>query len=295
MPLDYELQTRYDASERWRQQTVQITDAFKHSFKTARRNTSLVVLSAGFQRCTPGFGWGPGVRDHFLLHYVRSGRGHYHADGKTYQLREGDIFLIRPGNSVYYQADQADPWEYVWVGFNGQDAPFLLNQAGFAPHQPWLTLAGNVEMADKMQRIYDNRGSQIHEATRMTGLLYDFLASLIELARPTGRRHEDPLLSAARTAADFIAANYSQPISAEEIAAYANISRSALYRAFRRHLGVSPMQYVIRLRIEQAQTLLLSSDTTIADVARSVGYEDPLYFSRSFRANTGLTPSEFRR
>jgi len=276
-------------------QTEHLTDPFKYSFKTVQRNTSLVVLSAGFQRCTPGYGWGPGVRDHFLLHFIRSGQGQYQVHGKTYRLQAGDIFLVWPGQTAFYQADLSDPWEYVWVGFYGQDALFLLNQAGFSSRQPWLSLSGHTDLAEKMQRIYDYRGSQIHEATRMTGLLYDYLASLIEIARPAGRRHEDPLLIAARTAADFIAANYSQPIAVNEIAAYANTSRSALYRAFRRHFGVSPMQYVIRLRIEQAQSLLRSSDTAVADVARSVGFEDPLYFSRAFRAMTGASPSEFRR
>lgn len=204
------------------------------------------------------------------------------------------MFLIRPNSTVQYQADQEDPWEYVWVGFNGHDAPFLLNQAGFTQRQPILTRLNGDELAGKMLQIYENRGSQIHESTRMTGLLYEFLASLIGQVRPAGRQDDDPVISAVRTAADFAAGNYSRPITIAEMAAYAGVSRSALYRAFRRHLGVSPMQYVTRLRIERACVLLQNTGSSINSVARSVGFEDPLYFSRAFKAARGCSPGKFR-
>lgn len=274
---------------------AQPADHLKHSFKTRQRNTSLFVVSAGFQRCLPGYGWGPGVRDHYLLHYVQAGRGQYTLNGETYQVVSGELFLIRPNVPVHYQADLTDPWDYVWVGFDGHDAPFLLNQTGFSPGRPVLAVADGAALAALMLEIYDCRGSQVHEVTRMTGLLYQLLAVLIGQALPDRQQGNDAGLAAIRTAADFIAGNYSRPITVDEIAAYAGVSRSVLYRGFRNHLGISPMQYAIRCRIERACVLLRSTDTAVAGVARSVGFEDPLYFSRIFKANMGQSPDRYRR
>ena len=69
------------ASVCWRQDRTKrsvepLTGDFKHSFKAAQREElSLTVYNTGFQKCPPGYGWGPGVRDHYLLHYIVSGRG----------------------------------------------------------------------------------------------------------------------------------------------------------------------------------------------------------------------------
>ena len=252
------------------------------------------MLFRSFQRCEPNYGWGPGVRDHYLIHYVASGRGVLTADGKTFQINSGNMFLIYPGTQVHYTADSQAPWEYIWVGFDGSDAPFLLSQAGFTPGRPYLTI-DDAALTAEMMAIYESRGSQVHEVTRMTGRLYGFLAGLIERASPESRGMDDPLLICARNAAAYIAGNYSRPLTVDDIAADAAVSRSGLYRSFRRHLGVSPMQYVIHCRIERACALLQNTGSSVSGVARAVGFEDPLYFSRAFKAAKGCSPSAYRK
>ncbi len=82
------------------------TDAFKYSYKTKlRENLGLTVYNCGFQKCTPGYSWGPGYRDHFLIHYVVSGKGVYAMDGKQYEIRAGDAFYCTPNRSIHYWAD----------------------------------------------------------------------------------------------------------------------------------------------------------------------------------------------
>ena len=78
-----------------------MAEDFKYSFKTEEREAlSLVVYNAGFQKCPPGYGWGPGVRDHYLLHYVVSGRGSYETGGRTFVLGAGDAFLAWPDTPI---------------------------------------------------------------------------------------------------------------------------------------------------------------------------------------------------
>ena len=81
----------------------------------------LVVYHVGAEKCEPGHFWS-GVRDHFLIHYVLSGKGIFTFDGSTYQLSGGQGFLICPNILSFYQADLDEPWEYCWVGFHGRQA-----------------------------------------------------------------------------------------------------------------------------------------------------------------------------
>ena len=102
---------------------------YKYSYKYPQRElAALNVCNTGLQRCEPGYSWGPGVRDHFLIHYVISGSGVYESDGVRRELRAGDLFLSRPDMRIFYQSSADDPWEYCWVGFHGTDAELLLER-----------------------------------------------------------------------------------------------------------------------------------------------------------------------
>ena len=82
-------------------------------------------------------------------------------------------------------------------------------------------------------------------------------------------------------------------ISLEKLTEVAHMSKSSLTRCFQRALGVSPIEYLIRLRVRKAADLLRSSDTRIIGVAFSVGFTDGNYFARQFRALVGCSPREF--
>ena len=128
---------------------------FKHSFKVvAHAELPLVVYNSGFQKCPPGHGWGPGVRDHYLLHYVVSGRGTYETEGRTFVLSAGDAFLARPETPILYQADREDPWEYYWVGFAGPSAALLLAQTPFTRTHPVLHPAAGERLRQSLLDIY---------------------------------------------------------------------------------------------------------------------------------------------
>ena len=81
---------------------------FKHSYKTkTRESLPIAIYNAGAQRCEPLYAWGPGLRDHFLVHHVIAGRGVYTADGVTHDVKAGDTFIIYPSVVVTYSADAA--------------------------------------------------------------------------------------------------------------------------------------------------------------------------------------------
>ena len=108
------------------------------------------------------------------------------------------------------------------------------------------------------------------------------------------KRGEEALADYARQGAAFIQQNYSRAISVEDAARQAGVSRSYLYRAFQAEFGCSPSAYLTRYRIQRACQLLRHSQLPVGAVAVSVGFEDPFYFSRTFRRETGVSPTEYR-
>jgi YesN/AraC family two-component response regulator len=93
----------------------------------------------------------------------------------------------------------------------------------------------------------------------------------------------------------YLQENYRQPYSLERLAATFGCKPAYLLRLYRKATGSTPTQDMIRLRIEKAKRLLLGhSQLEVKQVAAAVGYEDPLYFSRLFKRETGLNPSAFK-
>lgn len=268
---------------------------YKYSYKNAERGlTSLSVYNVGYQKFDSDQPWGPGVRDHYLIHHVVSGTGSYSVGGNTYQVGAGETFLAFPDTTICYAPSGDDPWEYYWVGFNGSDVRSLLRQTDFSRTNPVVTTNFGDELRALLLGIYESRGSQPHEQARMAGGLYLFLAYLMEHSTaPTGEG--EPSGGYLRYALDFVAGNYSRNISVEDIAKSAGISRSGLYRAFMKHMGVSPVRYLANFRVEQACSLLRRSDLSVESVACSVGFEDALYFSRVFKAHMGASPRKYSR
>ena len=89
--------------------------------------------------------------------------------------------------------------------------------------------------------------------------------------------------------------HYNEEISIEQYAASRNMSTSWFSKCFREIVGVSPMNYLLDQRIRNAQILLETSDLTITEIANSLGYENPMYFSRVFRKAKGQSPTKYRK
>lgn len=88
--------------------------------------------------------------------------------------------------------------------------------------------------------------------------------------------------------------NYHKPINIEEFAASNHMSVSWFIRNFKTYTGSTPAQYLLSLRLSNAQTLLETTSYNITEIADIVGYDNPLYFSRIFRKQFGMSPTEFR-
>ena len=272
-------------------------ETYKYSYKADENLlTSLSVYNAGHQKCGPGYQWGPGVRNHYCIHHIISGSGYYSVNGTTCKLSAGDTFILYPDTEVRYYADQEKPWEYAWVGFMGTDAASIIHPTDFTKEKPFIENGGPPPrlLRNQLSRIYEVKGNSHEAAVAMTGALYTLLSTLMHYSssRETAK---DIQLTYVEKAKAYISTSYSYPITVEDVAAYVGISRSYLYRSFQAYEQQSPKVYLSSFRIKQACLLLKETSLSIAAIAYSVGFENNLYFSKAFKKQIQVSPSEYRR
>lgn len=250
----------------------------------------LHVHQYGEQACEPSYGFGPCVRNNYFFHYVYEGCGRFEVHGKTFPVQKGQMFLICPQEVTYYEADAATPWLYRWIEFSGGHAQSLLHRAHLSQDTPIFTDSDDGAVGKALQTILEY-GEQSYEA--LMGRFWMFLAALTasQDAPSTTALQEQYV----KKAILYIQTMLHRRILVSDLADYVNINRSYLSRLFRQYEGVSPQQYITAYKLNAAARFLCNPQFTVGEVARSVGYEDQLDFSKAFKAYYGESPSQWRK
>lgn len=255
----------------------------------------LNVLHTGTMDCKPSHFYGPAVRDHFLIHFVLEGHGRFEINGNTYNIHKNQGFLICPNIISYYQADEADPWKYVWIGFNGLMARTYLKKANLSIESPIFTYDRDDSMIRFFEQLRSVGSMDASYETKQRGYAYLILSLLME-SNPAQRSvKEDYSDLYIKKAVQYIHNNYSRNIHVNDISDHLGLNRSYFSTLFKDKLGQSPQRFIIKLKIERACKLMTNPSLSIGDISRSVGYSDPLCFSRIFKREKGISPTLFRQ
>lgn len=258
--------------------------------------TQLFFSYCGFENCRPGHSYGPYARTNYVIHVVRSGRGILSINRKRYEVGPGQMFVLVPGETTTYQADEAEPWSYCWIGFRGGAAENLVREIGFTKDRPVLAIRDVQAFSELIRDMLQLRSRRMLDSLLRQSCLYRLMAMLIENAELCGFEREsavDTELSYASYALRFIQRNFQNRIRVSDIAEHIGISRGYLTRLIKEATGMPPQEYLITLRLEHAARFLRHSSDPIRDVALSSGYTDSLAFSKAFKLRYGLSPSEY--
>ncbi|ANY66248.1 hypothetical protein BBD42_07045 [Paenibacillus sp. BIHB 4019] len=293
----------------------------RHNRETPQRQMELFLRFFGKEECEHGHSWGPGLRDLYIIHYVISGSGEFSTGGETYQLSQGQGFLITPGAIVHYTANEADPWVYSWVGFDGLHARAFMRRAGLSVSQPIFrakrTGGGRSRSKSESESCESNREDSdcanwfdtshqelvnAHETgcrdILYQSILYRLIGELMECAdpalvdaQPLRANSKETYINEAIT---YIENNYSQKTTVEQIAHAVGLDRTYLSSLFKQQFDLSLQAFLLQFRMNRAVELLSSKQLSVSDISRSVGYTDPFLFSKMFKKVIGQSPRRTR-
>ena len=265
------------------------------------KNIDLTLFQYGWEHCVPLHSYGPAKRNHYLFHYIFSGKGTLDAndwEGQThhYKLEANQGFLILPGQITTYCADQQLPWEYAWLEFDGVKTREFLEMAGLRLEQPVYRLKRKEYAAfikDELMEIIDN---PYHSPINQIGHLYLFFDGLIRGSALKPLNFQGKLKDFyVREAVNFMELNYMEDITMEDVADYCGLNRSYLGRLFRESMNQTPQHFLMYYRMKQAAELLKLTDKPISEIGKACGYGNQLHFSRAFKNIFGISPNFYRR
>lgn len=269
--------------------------AFKLDFENDKVG-SLYVNCCGCSQTEGLHSFGPASKPHYLIHYVLNGKGIFRFHDKEYRLESGYGFLIEPNELAFYQADEKEPWSYLWVGFAGSRAQEYLNAMGLSGRHPVFSCEKSEELYSIVKDMMEHNTFGAADDLRRNGLLGVFLSVIADSSgRVAAREEEDKGNQYVKKAVSFIQRNYCNPIKVTDVADYVCINRSYLYTLFQSYLGMSPQQFLTTFRITKARELLDSTSYPIESIALSCGYSDALVFTKAFHAMKGMSPSQYRK
>lgn len=266
-----------------------------HVFRD-ERFIDLNLYQFGWERTEPLHSYGPHARNHYLFHYVISGKGKLFANEQVYEITGGHGFLIVPGQITTYRADEKEPWEYTWIEFDGLRAQESLRLAGISGAELVYTPA-NQEAGEKLQQqmlyiVNNGNADPLH----LIGHGFLFLSQLVESSayhsNQNVRRLRDFYI---KEALSFIESNFQRDITIEEIAAFCGLNRSYFGKVFRETMGESPQAFLLHYRMARAAQLLKETRLSVGEIAQQVSYDNQLHFSRAFKNVHGVSPREYRQ
>ncbi len=259
---------------------------------------ALHVLFAGASQTLPGHALGPKLYDYYLLHYVEKGAGTFRTELHAYELAAGDCFLIHPGQLVSYQSNARNPWQYRWIAYTGTQASQHTEAAGFRPEKSVFhagTACGIADWLSVMQEAFAQRKESSHFTS--LGTLYMILAEAQNhLAEDqTLIPGESSIRRTVKQMIQYMSTQYAYPMSIEQMSASLGYNRAYLSRIFKQETGLTPVTYLLKLRIDKSRQLLRERpDLSIEQISDSVGIADALYFSKQFKRFHGEAPSLYR-
>lgn len=214
----------------------------------------------------------------------------------TVQLGKDESAVAEPGTLLLWERKAAhfygNPqrrWSHSWVHCDGSFIRAAWRAAAIPSAHP-IALPHPSRVEDYLFTIHEELTGQMPpDALILRNTLENLIREAARSREPRPLRPPIPQnLAAVR---DWIETEYDQPLTLEQLAARAGLSLPHFCTTFRRHFGIPPIAYLIHRRMHAAAILLREAALPVGEVGRRVGYDDPYYFSKHFKACFGLPPS----
>ncbi len=232
---------------------------------------------------------------HTELFYIMSGQGQFRAGENLFSVSAGDLVAVPPGVQHTETAAHTSTLEYIVLGVEGGEVLFENHPVPRQMVIPCLAAHSEVlaYLRAMLQELETRNPHYGLVVGRFLEILFIKLQRLLPLSppEPAGKRanRECAIIK------QYIDQHYKENLTLDELATIAHLSKYYLVHAFTKEYGISPINYLIRRRIEEGRRYLQHTDHSIAEIAQVLGFSSPSYFSQCFSRVDSVSPREYRR
>ncbi len=232
--------------------------------------------------------------DYHLL-YIAEGVCHVRLDGETCSVGAGNVIVFLPNAPQEYYFDGDELSVSYYIHFTGSDCRQLLSELG-------LNKTGVYAIGKSLEfeKVFD--GMLLEYSLKRNdyellceALLQQLLVILSRRIRLSSEGLDSEQVRQIHGAMEYMYRNISSELSVEDIAKSCYRSVGYFSHLFKDIAGVSPHRYITSLRMEKAKELLSDTELSVAEIGEAVGFTDQNYFSRAFKAHTGISPLAYRK
>lgn len=238
--------------------------------------------------------WKKGRRDYQIL-YVASGKAHFWFNGIEEIVDSGHMVLYKPKEVQKYVYYVEEHPEVFWVHFTGYDVKNILEYHGISLDQHVFYSGTLPEYKMSFRKIIRELQQCEYGYEDYIASLFNNILLLVSRQQQNGENYTVTIPEEIEMAVSYFNENYNTKISVAQYAESLHISTNWFIRNFKQHMKISPAQYLLSLRMVNAQSLLENTDYSVGEIAEIVGYDNQLYFSRVFKKEYGISPVQYRK
>jgi AraC-like DNA-binding protein len=257
--------------------------------KAGLKSGVLIVRHAGNSIWRKGAVIARKKSDLFGIELITEGNLRFIQNGKEYLVEPGHIFIKKRGGNHFYEPGPAGFVHKRFIRLDGPIIETIIGELGFEQLDV-CRLSHPREFAALQKRAIMLTRDQPDGYVKLLSLLA-FEILLFVAQDVTGSRYPPALFASI----DFLRRNLNRKIAVSELSRSVGVSDTQLFRLFRTHLKDSPLTYFNTMKIKRAGELLRHTLIPVKEIAFSLGYEEPAYFTNQFRKILGISPREYRK
>jgi len=247
----------------------------------------LVAYRMIFEKCTSEKDTKNIFMPHTSIHFIINGYGYVN----DVKLSKGDFFSVTKNSKIKYGPDSEEPWEYIYADFEGEDVVTEMVKVGLNADVTY----GKMNFFDQIEAIYNLYNSYCEMDTD-NKMFKNSAGNMILSLFLRDKWDKNSMLNLRATdIKEFIDKNYYLKITMEDVAKKMFLSRAYMRNIFVDEYGMAPKKYLQKIRMERAAELIMKEEGKISEIARSVGYEDQLLFSKMFKSYFGVSPKGYNK
>jgi AraC family transcriptional regulator, arabinose operon regulatory protein len=236
-----------------------------------------------------------GLPENFLFYCV-DGNGWYKIGDKKSEVGPNQFFILPQNVEHAYGSSEDNPWTIYWIHYGGESLPQLNGLQAVQKHFKPAYIKNSGEILTTFSRMYKalELGYSTDNLIFANLCFPHFLSLFIYNSKQTTVATSTEKMDCVDSAILYMQEHINENITLQELSNHYNYSASRFSSLFKQKTGYAPIDYFIQMKMQKASQQLDFTTSSVKDIALSMGFDDPYYFSKRFRKIIGLSPKQYR-